>query len=304
MGIFEIYATTSIAFAVAIPTFFEKVMRPGYEKRVEKFRKESLDEFRQSLNEVVDIFNRRNELTDEIGEKMEDVVGSWYTVQSNDKKFEQLIVNRNYITLGWLLTFCWTILSIHSQEIGNIFNFEWPKYVTAIFFILLIITFIYVYSLLDFDKKLSRFSTEEEKLKETKRPSVLSGEVSDTRTLSLEVKSRIIDALHNNNIPFEEEVIVKHNFYDIVVPDRTKPKVIIEIKAFRRKVGLFTTDRIIRMSVFTKREFPQSKFVVFVNDKNLFLTPRTEELLQADVDQIFDFDDLKKFIDFVKTELE
>lgn len=304
MGIFEIYATTSIALAVAIPTFFEKVMRPGYEKRVEKFRKESLDEFRQSLNEVVEIFNIGNELTDEIGEKMEDVVGFWYTVQSNDKKFEQLIVRRNYITVGWLLTFCWTILSIHSQEIDNIFNFEWPKYVTFIFFILLIITVIYVYSLLNFDVELSRFSTEEERLKETKRPSVLSGEVSDARTLSYEVKSRIIDALDNNNIPFETEVKVKYNFYDIVVPDRTKPKVIIEIKAFRRKDRFFTTDRIIRMSVFTKREFPQSKFVVFVNDKNLFLTPHTEELLRADVDQIFDFDNLKEFIEFIKTELE
>ena len=201
MGLFEVYATTSIALAVAIPTFFEKVMRPGYEKRVEKFRQESLEEFRQALNEFVDIFNIKNELTEEIIEKMEYVVESWGKVQINDKKFEQLINLRNLVTLSWFFIFSWTILSIHSLEISNILNFDWPKYVTFIFFSGIVITFSFVYSLLQFDKELVKFDAEEEKSKEIKkRPTRIFGNRYNIRNQQLEAESQIMNALKNSNI--------------------------------------------------------------------------------------------------------
>ncbi|MFA4955560.1 MAG: hypothetical protein WC556_01130 [Candidatus Methanoperedens sp.] len=306
MGLFEIYATTSIALAVAIPTFFEKVMRPGYEKRVEKFRKKSLEEFRLSLNEVVEIFNKESELTEEIGEKMDSVVDSWSTVQSNDKKFEELINNRNYVTLGWLLAFSAALLSINSQEFNNILNIEWPKYVTLIFFLALASTIFYLKSLSDFDKELSRFGMEDEKLKEISRPNILSGEVSELRKTELDIESRIIEALKNNAIPFEKDAMGKRNRYDIVIPDIKNPKIFIEIKArlpVLPRISI-TLDRVISMAVFTKRDYPQSKFILLINNKKKFFLPSVEEFLKYDVDKILDINEINEFITYLKKELD
>lgn len=308
MALFEVYATTSIALAIAIPTFFEKVMRPGYEKRVEKFRQESREEFGQALNEFVDIFDRENELTEESIEKMGYVVDSWGKVQTNDKKFEQLITQRNSVTLSWLFIFSWTILSIHSLEINNILNFDWPKYVTYIFFTGIAFTFLHVKSLLQFDRELVKFDTEEEKSKEIKkRPTIMTGDMSDIRNQHLETESQIINALKNSDIPFEKEVSGKNFNYDIVIPDSKKPKVFIEIKVFhdtRKFLSPIILNKLVRISVFSKREYPQSEFVVFTNNKDSFLTPRAKELLKLDVDKIFDLDEMNEFIKFVKNELE
>lgn len=308
MGLFEVYATTSIALAVAIPTFFEKVMRPGYEKRVEKFRQESLEEFRQALNEFVDIFNIKNELTEEIIEKMEYVVESWGKVQINDKKFEQLINLRNLVTLSWFFIFSWTILSIHSLEISNILNFDWPKYVTFIFFSGIVITFSFVYSLLQFDKELVKFDAEEEKSKEIKkRPTRIFGNRYNIRNQQLEAESQIMNALKNSNIPFERDVSEKNYHYDIVIPNLKKPKVFVEIKVFLDTRNYFSPmmlDRLVRMSVFSKRDYPQSKFVVFTNNKDDFITSRAGKLLKFDVDKTFDLKEINEFIKFIKNELE
>ena len=300
MALFEVYATTSIALAIAIPTFFEKVMRPGYEKKVEKYRQESLEVFRQALNEFADIFNRENELTDEIIEKMENVVNSWGTVKINEKKFEHLINQRNLVTLSWLIIFSWTILSIHSLEINNILNFDWPKYVTYIFFIGIAMTFFHVNSLLQFDRELVKFDAEEEKSK-------MAGDMSDIRNQHLETESQIINALRNSDIPFENEVSGKNFNYDIVIPDSKKPKVFIEIKLFhdtRTFLSPIILNNLVRIAVFSKREYPQSKFVVFTNNKDSFITRRNKKLLKLDVDKIFDIDEMNEFIKFVKNELE
>lgn len=308
MELFEIYATTSIALAVAIPTFFEKVMRPGYEKRVEKFRQESLEEFRQLLNEFVNIFNKENELTEEVIEKMEYVVESWGTVQINDNKFEKLLNERKFVTLSWFFVFSWAILSIHSLEISNILNFDWPKYATIIFFIGIAITISHVNSLLQFDRKLVKFDTEEEKSKEIKkRPTRMATYMSDIRNQVLETESQIIDALINSNISFEKDVSIKNSRYDFVIPDRETPKVFVEIKVFRDTrnfVPQMILDRLVKTSVFSKRDYPQSKFVFLVNNKDIFLTPRIEESLKFDIDKIFDLKEINEFIKFVKNELE
>lgn len=305
MVLYEVYATTSIALAIAIPTFFEKVMRPGYEKRVEKFRKESLGEFRQSLNEVVENFNKQSELTEEIIEKMDSLVDSWSTVQSNDKKFEELKDQRNRVTLGWIFAFGWALLSINSLEFNNnILNFEWPKYVTIVFFIALAITAIYLKSLSDFDKDLSRFGIEEEKLKEIKKSTILSGEISGLRKLELDLESQLIEALKLNAIPFEKDVMGKRNSYDLIVPDSKNPKVLIEIKGRISTLLLSTMDRIINKAIFSKRDYPQSKFVLFIGNKEKILTPDTQELLKYDLDKIFDIKELNEFIIYLKKELD
>lgn len=307
MGLFEVYATISIALAVAIPTFFEKVMRPGYEKRVEKFRQNSLEEFKQSLNEAVGIFNRESELTEEIGEKMQSVVESWDMVRTNDKKFEDSIVHRNYVTLSWLTVFGLSIFSMYSQEFNTFKYFDLPKTTTIIFFVALIFTMLYVKSLLDFDKDLSNIVTEEEKLKEIKRQTKFSAGFSDIQKLERDMVSQINDALKVNAIPFESEMKGKRFVYDFVLPGVEKPKIIIEVKTFREKSTFtppFILDNIIRRSVFSKRDYPQSKFILFVNNKEYYLNPQNEEMLRYDVDKIFDLKDMKELIIYLKNELK
>jgi hypothetical protein len=307
MGLFEVYATTSVALAIAIPTFFEKVMRPGYEKRVEKFRRNSLEEFKQSLNEVVGILYRESELTEEIVEKMKSVLESWDMVRTNDKKFEESIVKRNYIALSWLFVFVLTVFSMSFQEFNNILNFDLAKITTLIFFMTLIFTIVYVKSLLDFDKDLSCIVTEEGKLKKEKRQTKFSDGFSDLLKLELDTVSHINDALKDNAIPFEREIKGKRFNYDFVLPGSEMPKIFIEVKPLREKSSLFPlvhADSIIRKSVFSKRDYPQSKFILFSNNKENFLTPQTEEMLRYDVDKIFDLKDMKEFIIYLKEELK
>ncbi len=153
----------------------------------------------------------------------------------------------------------------------------------------------------------SNIVTEEEKLKEIKRPTKFSDGFSDLLKLELDTVSHINDALKDNAIPFEREIKGKRFNYDFVLPGSEKPKIFIEVRPLREKSSLFPhiySDSIIRRSVFSKRDYPQSKVILFSNNKENFLTPQTQEILMHDVDKIFDLKDMKEFIIYLKEELK
>lgn len=97
MTLFEVMTGLSASFAIGIPTFMDKVMRPKYEERFREFgeaRRDSfIDEFEKALPMVK---QAKQELTPEVVETMENLFNEWGQVRSDETRLSILLKYRKY----------------------------------------------------------------------------------------------------------------------------------------------------------------------------------------------------------------
>lgn len=236
MPLYEVLATISLTFAIGIPTFLEKVMRTGYETRVERYQNGVLREFREVFYDAFQEFSKSQDLTDEIENQISKVVDLWERVRSNYHKLERLIQNRTYLFLGWMLVFSSCLITLYSeyQGIQYLFNFDWAQLTNVTFVLLLLITIVYGYGLLSFDTELTKYGGK--KLEEKVGRSIGTEAKVDSYEKLVKFRKEnemlVDNYLVQNNIKFEKESYIGNQKFDYVLPDRNSPKIVLTTKFF------------------------------------------------------------------------
>lgn len=298
MALFEIYVTLSITLAFGIPTFFEKVMRSGYERRVESFKESIIKEYQESLKNAVTELEEAEELTDEVIEGMDEVTDAWVDVRSNYMKLKNLLNYRNYLFVGWMLSVVVSSLAIYVHEFNTLplnIPLNWIYLAPLIFYFMLVATTWYGWKLFEFDRELLKFSKTEKEEGIRLKPSIRFREMMKTGE---DVRNRVVNVLKESSIPFEVECKIDRFRYDIIIPNIKKPQFFVEIKYVSRPETLMTFDSVARMFGVTKNKYPDSKTILLVNMKNL--SHRAKEETNRYADKAFDLDNLQDFIEFVK----
>ncbi|MEJ5327128.1 MAG: hypothetical protein WHU54_02610 [Candidatus Bathyarchaeia archaeon] len=122
MTLFEVMAALSATFALGIPTFMEKVMRPKYEERFSEFREARrdsfIDEFEKALPQLK---QAKQELTPEIIETMESLFNEWEEVKSDENKLTVLLNCRKFFFIFWLVSCATSLFAIqYSNRSGRV----------------------------------------------------------------------------------------------------------------------------------------------------------------------------------------
>jgi len=303
MAFYEVLATVSLTLALAIPTFLEKVMRAGYERRVENYKEDVLEEFRSVFLEAFEEFSEARELTEEIEEKITDVSLLWDGVKSNYHKLENLLKERTYLFLLWMGVFSLCLITIYSQS-NEIFsqNVKFDEFTNIIFAILMLGTIYYFYRLLEFDTKLSKYGRKSfEKKIDLKVESKSPAEKIDHYKEFIKEKEEFIENyLINNNIEFEKEIAIKNHRVDYVIPNAQSPKIILELKFRRSKAGLphFIYGSVISTFALIKSDFPKVKTVLITNFNLSKYESRYNDLKKF-TDAVFQIEQIEKLEEFI-----
>ncbi len=308
MPFYEVIATASITLALAIPAFLEKVMRAGYEKRVESYKDGVVQEFRDVFIEAFNEFNEVQALTEEIEEKISEVVGMWEEVRTNYHRLEELIKRRIYLTIGWILVFASSIGAIYSNTYNvTLFNTDWAGITNALFVSLLIVTIIYFYQLLKFDYDLTKYNENnfEEKLVLSRDRTDNMDKIESFREYIKEKEEIIEKFLSNKNIKFEKEVKINNSRVDYAIPDSKSPKIIIETKFSRSKSNLphFIYGSVIGHFALIKKDFPEIKTILITNFDISKYTARYNDLLKF-TDSVIDISQIDRLDELIKEYLK
>lgn len=305
MPFYEVIATVSLTLALAIPTFLEKVMRSGYERRVESYKNGVIEEFREVFVEAFNEFNEVQYLTTEIEDKISEVVSMWEEVQTNYHKLESFIKTRIYLTIGWIIVFSCSISSIYSQSYNVIlFNIDWPGLTNLIFGLLLFITIIYIYQLLKFDYDLTQYIETKFHEKLDFRDPMEKKEKYKIETIrEYEKKNELIieKFLKEQNIKFEKDIVINNKRVDFIIPNARSPQIIIELKVRRFERGLphFIYGSIIALFASLKVDFPNIKTVLITNYDLSKYETRYKDLIKF-TDAIVKLEKIEKLGEFIK----
>jgi len=297
MPILEVIASLSLILAFGVPGFFEKVMRPGYDKKVALFRKDIIEKYRSSLEEALSEFNKDKGLTDETIEKMDDVTDSWTEVRVKVNTLERLLEFRLWFFAGCMITLGTSLLGIYSQSIGkSLWGLDWVKVSSLFFGVIWIILFYHGYQIFRFDRELAAYSEEE-------KPEIRKiVEKEPVKYKGLKAEEEVTQILKENDIPYSEDGKVGRFIYDVVVPNIKNPKVFVEIKLFRRRFLYSGANRIILMLMRTKEKYPDSKVVLITNPENI--PKHLKQEIESNVDKMFNIENLQDFIHFIKQQVE
>lgn len=232
MAFFEVMSALSATFAIGIPTFMEKVMRPKYEERFSEFRKARreafVDEFEKTLPKLKE---SKEEMTPETVETVESLFNEWGQVKADENTLTMLLKYRKYFFVGWLLSCAVSLFS--SQYMDSILIVNPPvtlgQFSSAFFWIMLLASLWYGYKLFIFDEKLSKTKT--------RTTGESFGRVeSIARTLATyhEAEQKVEEALTRLGFPYTKGALVGTESYvmevDFAVPKGKAPKYVIEVK--------------------------------------------------------------------------
>lgn len=307
MAFYEVIATASITLALAIPAFLEKVMRSGYERRVESYKDGVIHEFRDVFIEAFNEFNEAQALTQDIEEKISEVVGMWEDVRTNYHKLEELIKTRIYLTIGWIAVFASSIGAIYSENFDIIlFNIDWAGITNVVFIVLLLATVIYFYQLLKFDYDLTKYTEKkfEEKLVLSEEKKDIKDRIESFRDYIKEKELIIENLLKRQNIKFEKEVTINSSRFDFAIPNSKSPQIIIETKFTRREGSLphFIYGSVIGQFALLKKEFPEIKTILITNFDLSKYSARYKDLLKF-TDSVIDIAQIDQLNEFIKKHL-
>jgi len=299
MPLFEVYAALSLSFAFAILTLFEKVMKPGYEKKISLFEEALKEKYLEDLSKATKELSHARE-RNEIISRVEEIAESSWEVRNRYKRLGLLIKLKFVFFLGWMASLSVSILGIYAKEAGVslLSGFDWYGGSSTLFFSMLIFTISYVFSLFRFDHFLSKFEEKE-------RPRVptisLRPRVRKIVYIDKIAEENVIKILEKNNIPFNSEKMIDGHEWDLIIPDTKNPKLFAEIK----RLSYFSPAFLylfLRKSMFIKSKYPSCKVVLITNLKTF--SARMEKEVRKYVDNIFDLDKLEDFIKFIKSELD
>jgi hypothetical protein len=123
---------------------------------------------------------------------------------------------------------------------------------------------------------------------------------TDVRTNMAQAKETeeiVRRALAKGNVPFETDEVTRDRKADIMIPSSLNPKFLVEIKMTRSKRYRITYSEVSHLFADLKKRYPGCTTVLITNLRDAF----AKERKVACVDAIFDFTELEKFVEFVKT---
>ena len=309
MAFYEVLATVSITLAIGIPTFLEKVMRSGYEKRVDTYRTGLVKEFNDGFTEASEEFSKVKDITEEIEVIMDNLFSIWNRSKTNYHKLGWLIQSRIYLFLGWMVVFCCCLLAIYcqDQQIDTLFNIDWKGYSNVLFSFLMIATIMYGVSLFKFDWDLTRYSEKELQDKSDKRtePQLFKSRATSMQDFVTEKKRKIEDYLISQNIKFEKEAMIKNRTIDFVIPNSKLPEIIIESRFIPpdRHFPFSFWNRIISLFAIMKNNFPKINTILITN-LNEIKSERLKNDLAIFTDKIVYLDNIDELGTFIKKHMK
>lgn len=302
MAIAEVIAGLSLTLAFAIPTFFDKVMRPGYTKKVNAYRKDLTEQVQSSLEKALDEIKQDEEMSEETSYMLDDVADLWFDVRGKINKLDMLLNFRSFLFLLCILALFTSLMGIYSNQFTNpIKGFDWVNSAFWLFMLILGFLLYYGYQIFDFDRELTRYSLEKREIvheKFGKSPTLIKGE--GVSAMEKE-ENRYSQLLENNNIPFEKDPKVGRFYFDFVVPSMRNPKVLIEIKLFGEKFSYSRVNRLLVMSLRVKESYPDSKLILLTNPSKI--KKKLVREIEGFYGKIFDIENPKEFLKYLSKEL-
>jgi hypothetical protein len=241
MTLFEAMTAFSVALAIGIPAFMDKVMRPKYEDRFEEFRKARrdtfLDEFESAHRKLK---QAKEEIAPETAEAMEGLFEKWGQLKGDENRLKRLLFLRKFLYLGWFTVSGLCLLSIQfSEDLIGQTNVSLGQVTSFSFGVMFFFSLWYGYSLFDLDDQLSKFKGET-----TGETFGKSESVRVTYGAYVELEHKVEITLDKFNIPFAKNAMLKTDKgmvteVDFVVPSSQNPKYAIEIKSKPRMQFLY-----------------------------------------------------------------
>ena len=296
MTLFEVMAALSATFALGIPTFMEKVMRPKYEERFSEFREARrdsfIDEFEKALPQLK---QAKQELTPEIIETMESLFNEWEEVKSDENKLTVLLNCRKFFFIFWLVSCATSLFAIQYSENVVIYtpDITFGQVAQGLFIFMLLASFWYGYNLFNLDEKLSKT-----KKKTTGEPFGKAESLARAIDVYIETERKVEEALKRFGFPYEKKreftIGDKHYVADFIIP-KDKPKYVIEVKAGRvSHVTLsMLSDRFQQL-----KDTLQVTTILITNTSKVL--PRLLDHYEKKIDYIIDFQNLEKLKEIIK----
>lgn len=297
MTLFEVMTALSATFAIGIPTFMEKVMRPKYEERFSEFRDarrdEFIDEFEKALQQLK---QSKKEMTPETIETMESLFNEWGQVKADENRLTSLLKYRKFFFIGWFLSCALSLFSIQYFEsiIYQNSNVTLGQFSIVFFCIMFAATVWYGYELFVLDDKLSKTKS--------KTTGEVFGQIRNIRS-SLETyheaEQKVEEVLKKFGFPYSKELEIEAKDYrtmvDFAIPRDAPPKYVIEVKAkLATSVALY---HLARRYMELKEKIRVTTILVSDFSK---VEPVQMRVAQKGFDHIVDFQNLEKLKDIIK----
>ena len=293
---FEAMTAFSVALAIGIPTFMEKVMRPRYEERFEEFRQTRRDTF---LDEFENAFGKLKQVKEEIApetvETMENLFERWGQLKSDENRLTRLLFLRKFLFLGWFAVsgLCLSSIQFSESLIGQT-NVNLGQATGFAFVVMFAFSAWYGYNLFDLDQQLSKFKGENTGATFGRPESVLV-----TYAAYIELERKVEKTLRKNDIPFAKNVLLKNDKgmmteIDFVVPSSQNPKYLIEVKSKPRMQSLYELS--LR---FNEIKSTSPVKTILVSDFK-GASENTLKTAQAYWDYVVDFEELDKLKEIIQ----
>lgn len=302
MAMVESIATLSIALAFAIPTFFDKVMRPEYTKKVNIYRKDLTDQVHTALEEALEDLRQDEEMSEATRDRLDELTDLWVDIRGKINKLDYLLNFRQFLVLLCITTLFTSIMSMYTNEYTNPIEFDWTNASFWLILIVLSLFSVWVYQIFDFDRELSRYPMEKE---EVIRKKILVASKTEAVTKSAdrikELENRYLNLLDNSGIPIVKSPKVGRFFFDFAIPSMENPKLLVEVKLFEKRFSFSRTNRLILMGLRAKESYPDSKLILLTNTSEI--RKKLVRELKGVYDKIFDIENPEEFLKYVKENL-
>jgi hypothetical protein len=298
LSAFEAILGASVTLLLGIPVLMDKVMRPRYEERFEKFRQESRDEFLEAFEEALQKLKQaKDTINPDTVRIMESLFTNWDQIRANENRLQFLISVRKYLFLGWMASITLSILSISYSNLVLLKDFSLGQLTMAVFGLMAALSAFYGMAMFSLDEKLAKFGKSVETRDATQSHGVSNLASSFMVIRGREMESRVEDTLRKFSIPYEiGRFTIKGQrvLLDYAIPSSTNPSFVIEVKRRLLSPGLLN-DLFYRLDIL-REAFPNVKGVMVLN-----IEETSAKALEAARSgwQIIDFrnvDDLSKII--------
>lgn len=294
MTLFEVMTALSATFAIAIPTFMEKVMRPKYEERFAEFREARRDSFIEEFEKALPKLKQsKQELTPETIETMESLFNEWGQVRTDENRLSVLLKYRKFFFISWFVSCALALFAIEYSTNIIIFNplLTLGQIAGGFFVMMLFASLWYGYELFILDEKLSKI-----KSNTTGEQFGKSEPVTARVKLYYTAEKKVEDALVKFGFPYQKDTrfnLENSNIItDFSIP-KEMPKYVIEVKAGR----VMDFQRLVRTYQLLKQKVNVNTILVM---DYYILSGGERDFLKKGFDYVLDFTELEKLKDVVK----
>jgi len=233
MAYFETLTAVSVTLCFAFPYLMDKIMRPKYEEHFEELIKRNRDSFVEELDNAVNILKREKDVFNpETGKKMDDLFDEWGQIKSDETKLNCLIRNRMYLFFGWAVSIIMNLLAIDNGNIMLNDKISYGNFCTLFFGVMFLFSMIFSYGLFKLDDEISQVRDKTQMEIIPAKPSPIS--ISSTMALYRELESEFEKLLRaitsfEKDVRFEDDTgnVIE---VDFVIPSKSNPKYIVELK--------------------------------------------------------------------------